>query len=151
MPVALAAILALAGVALLSALAPHAPSDPVAEARSIAADLRCPDCQALSVAESRTASATAIREQIARLLAEGRSPQQIRQHFVDRYGEWILLAPANPLVWILPVVALLAALGGLAWWLVALRTRPSPSPRGVTPLSADQRRRLDEEMEQLDG
>ncbi|MFW6078252.1 MAG: cytochrome c-type biogenesis protein, partial [Gemmatimonadota bacterium] len=55
-------------------------------------------------------------------LAAGRSPEQVRQYFVDTYGEWILLEPEatgfNLAVYILPVVALAA---GVAIVIVVLR------------------------------
>jgi cytochrome c-type biogenesis protein CcmH/NrfF len=46
----------------------------------------------------------------------------IKQHYVDLYGESILLSPSGSglgfLVWVLPVVALVIGAGGLA---IALR------------------------------
>ena len=48
------------------------------------------------MAESHTAAADAIRLEIAEQLAAGRSVDEVRQHFVDRYGQWILLQPADP-------------------------------------------------------
>ena len=94
LPVAAAALLALAAVAALQALRP---SDQTMadQSRAIAAELRCPDCEGLSVAESHTVAANAIRAEIAAQLAAGRSADEIRQHFVARYGEWILLAPRD--------------------------------------------------------
>lgn len=44
-------------------------------------------------------------------LAAGRSPDEVKAYFVDKYGEWILLRPKaqgwNMLVYVLPLVALL--------------------------------------------
>ena len=45
---------------LVEALAPPAPLTRAEQAVQIAGELRCPDCQALSVAESQTAAAAAI-------------------------------------------------------------------------------------------
>src|SRR5574337_478685 len=75
----------------------------------LAAELRCPVCQNLSVADSPSEMATQMREVIHEKLKNGESPDQIRNYFVSRYGEWILLSPArqgfNWLAWLLPFVA----------------------------------------------
>jgi cytochrome c-type biogenesis protein CcmH/NrfF len=118
------------------------------QVESLAAELRCPDCQALSVAESRTAASLAIRREIAAQLGAGRTADEVRRHFVDRYGEWILLRPASPLAWLVPLATI--AVGGavLAWWLRRRgRDAPAPSP----PVDEATRRRLDEEREALDA
>ena len=48
-------------------------------------------------------------------LAAGRSPEQVKKYFADKYGEWILLRPKargwNVLVYVLPVVVLLLGAG----------------------------------------
>ncbi|MEO8247574.1 MAG: cytochrome c-type biogenesis protein CcmH [Chloroflexota bacterium] len=143
-PLAVAGVLALVGVVALLP-APRAP-DPAA---TLAGELRCPDCQALSVAESRTAASIAIRREIAAQLAAGRSVDEARQHFVDRYGAWILLRPAAPLAWLVPLVAVVVALAGLAAWLL-LHRRPRARP--VTPpVDATTRQRLADETEALDA
>ncbi len=116
-------------------------------ADALAAELRCPDCQGLSVADSQTASAREIRRQIDELVASGASDADVRAHFVDRYGEWILLAPTSPAAWILPFAALALGVGALAAWLV--RRRPPP-PAQVT-LDDETRRRLHDEAEALDA
>ena len=93
-----------------------------ARAGDLAAELRCPDCEGLSVADSPTSSARAIRRDIERRIAAGESDSEIRQAYVDRYGESILLNPEGSglglLVWGLPVVALVVGAGGLV---IALR------------------------------
>ncbi|HEX2222108.1 MAG TPA: cytochrome c-type biogenesis protein CcmH, partial [Candidatus Limnocylindria bacterium] len=107
---AAAVLLAIAGIVAYRAVVPPAPGEGASAAR-LAAELRCPDCQGLSVAESRTAAADAIRAEIQRQLAAGRTPAEIREHFVGRYGEWILLAPRDPIAWLVPLAVLAAAAG----------------------------------------
>jgi cytochrome c-type biogenesis protein CcmH len=148
LPLAAAALLALVAVAALQAARPSDPPTAAEQARAIAADLRCPDCQALSVGESRTAAATAIRAEIAEQLAAGRSADEIRQHFVERYGEWILLAPTNPVAWWLPGVVVLAGAGLFGWWW--LRGRQGSVAGPAAPVSEADRRRVRDAAEQLD-
>ena len=90
-------------------------------AHELATALRCPDCQALSVADSTSTSAEAIRADLLRRTTAGESDAEIRQVYINRYGESILLKPTSTglglVVWVLPVVVLaLAAVGlGLAF------------------------------------
>ena len=152
LPVAAAALLALGALVALEVLRPTPALSPAEQAQQIAALLRCPDCQALSVAESHTAAAGAIREQIGELLAQGRNADEIRQHFVDRYGEWILLAPSAAFAWWLPAVVVLAAVVGLlAWLLVGRRLRPAATEPSAAPPTPADRQRIRDEIERLDA
>jgi cytochrome c-type biogenesis protein CcmH len=110
------------GVIVLAALAWAAwpgGSDQTAanRVRDLAAELRCPDCESQSVADSSTPTARAVRIDIRRRVAAGESDEQIRQAFVDRYGESILLKPDGGglglIVWGLPVAVLVLGAGGL--------------------------------------
>ena len=91
-------------------------------AAEVAADLRCPKCQALSIADSGAASAHAMRAQARSLLAQGYTREQVVGYFEQRYGEFVRLAPRarglNLIVWAAPAAIVL--LGVL---LVALRLR----------------------------
>ena len=93
-----------------------------ARAGELAAELRCPDCEGLSVEASSTSAARAIRRDIRARVDDGQSDEDIRQAYVDRYGESILLKPEGGglgvVVWGLPVAALILGAIGLA---VALR------------------------------
>ena len=147
--VALGALLALGlfiAVGIVGSPAPSAAD----RAASLAAELRCPDCAGLSVADSPTRSADEIRRQIDALVVDGLTDDAIRQHFVDRYGEWILLAPRSPIVWLLPAMALVAGVVLLVSWL-----RPRPRSDAQAPLDAPlpttERRRVHDEAEALDA
>jgi cytochrome c-type biogenesis protein CcmH len=144
------AILAVAGVLIagVAVLAPGGPPSTAQRADALARELRCPDCQALSVADSPTAAAAEIRRRIDELLAAGATDDEVRAPFVERYGEWILLAPSAPVAWLLPSAVVLAGVAGLAIWLVARRQAPAAAPRAV---AADERRRVHEEAEALDA
>jgi cytochrome c-type biogenesis protein CcmH/NrfF len=149
-PMAALGVVALAAAVGLQLLRQPEPLTAAQQAGQLASELRCPDCQALSVAESRTAAAAAIRDEIAAQLAGGRSASEIRGHFVARYGQWILLQPASPLVWLLPALVLLAGVASFGWWLRAAR-RNGP---GAGPTAAPddmERQRIRDEIEALDG
>ena len=94
----------------------------------IASRLRCPACQALSVADSPTDSSQAMRAEIRELLALGYSEDQVMRYFELSYGEFIRLEPKatgfNLLVWLAPIVALLAGAG-----LVVARIRAARAGR----------------------
>lgn len=80
----------------------------------IASELRCPVCQGVSVEDSPTELAQQMRAVVRDQLAAGRTPDEVRQYFVDKYGEWILLEPRasgfNLLVYVLPWLAMIAGL-----------------------------------------
>jgi cytochrome c-type biogenesis protein CcmH len=148
LPIAIAALLALAGLVMVELLRPAPALTQAEQAQGIAGELRCPDCQALSVAESQTAAAAAIRRQIVEQLGSGRTPAQVRAYFVARYGEWILLAPSSPVAWWIPVAAVIGGTGMFAWWW--RRGRATVAPAVLVPGSGV-REQIREEVEQLDA
>jgi cytochrome c-type biogenesis protein CcmH len=150
MPAAtLGGLLAVVALAAFIALQPRAEPTAAERVEEISRGLRCPDCQGLSVADSPTASAQEIRRQIDGLVAGGATNEEVREHFVARYGQWILLAPSSPLVWVIPFMVVLAGAAALGAWLFARRRVPAIAP--VTVLTAEERRRLHEEAEALDA
>jgi cytochrome c-type biogenesis protein CcmH len=145
---ALGALLGLVALVATIALRPAVAPSAAERADALAAQLRCPDCQGLSVADSPSQSAQEIRRQIDALVAGGAADDQVLAHYVNRYGEWILLAPTSPLVWLLPFGVVLAGAAGLAAWLLR---RPLPPPGEGSPPSAEERSRLRDEVEALDA
>ncbi|CAN5128144.1 hypothetical protein BH20ACT9_BH20ACT9_03320 [soil metagenome] len=134
-PALAALMLALAAVGLWRAEAPPSSVSRQTRVDAVAATLRCPVCQGLSVADSPSKMAQGMRSIVAEQLAAGRSPDQVRDWFVDRYGQWILLSPSPSglgwLVWLMPVVAVTG--GALAAVSVTRRRHRRPA------LTADDR------------
>lgn len=118
---------------------------------AIASQLRCVVCQNLSVADSPSEMARQMRDVIRERLAQGETPRQVTDYFVERYGDWVLLAPRASgiglLIWVLPFAGLFAGLGTVL--LVALRwtRRAKEAPGTVTP---DDRERIRLELERLE-
>jgi len=141
-------------LATLLLLAGPAAATPVDEktVHDVAAQLRCVVCQSLSVADSPSETASQMRGIIRERLAAGESPAEVRAYFVEKYREWILLAPPksgfNLLVWVVPFVGL-----GLGLVLVAVVLRrwsrkiPPGAPATVDPALRERIRREMSETE----
>jgi cytochrome c-type biogenesis protein CcmH len=88
-----------------------------AQARRLAAELRCPVCQGLSLADSPAELSQEMKDVIRAQLVDGRTPEEVKAYFVGRYGEWILLQPParglNLLVYVLPIAVVMTGLGGV--------------------------------------
>jgi len=96
---------------------------------AIASTLKCPVCSGESVAESDADASIQIRQEIAKRLDQGQTPDQIRAYLAapDRYGAGILLTPSrsgvSSLVWVIPVIALVVS--GAVLFVVFRRWRVS--------------------------
>ena len=137
----LAMVAALGAAFGYDALASHHRQSLDQQVAAIANQVRCPSCEDETAENSATQTAAAVRAAIRQRLLAGQSQAQIEAYLESRYGPGILLRPPagglSGLVWVLPVAAAVAALGGLA---VAFRRwRPSPA----APLSDEERALLD--------
>jgi cytochrome c-type biogenesis protein CcmH len=109
---------------------PRTTGDSALEARTsaVAAQLRCPVCQGLSIQDSPSELAQSMRSLVRDQLAQGKTPEQVKAYFVSKYGEWILLTPAphgfNLLAYAIPV---LIVLGGGFFILLAVRRWTTPA------------------------
>jgi cytochrome c-type biogenesis protein CcmH/NrfF len=86
---------------------------------AVSETIKCPTCRSQSAADSDAPASQAIRDEILRRIDDGQSDDEIRAYFASRFGEQILLTPrasgAAGLVWILPVIVLVAAAAGLTF------------------------------------
>jgi cytochrome c-type biogenesis protein CcmH len=124
------ALLALAAV-LVVAARPH-DATPEERVDRIAAELRCPVCQGLSVKDSTSETARQMRDLVAQRVREGRTDAEIEAEFRAAYGDWILLTPPvtswSGLVWIAPIAVVIA--GAL---IVSGRVRSRHMPASSEP------------------
>jgi cytochrome c-type biogenesis protein CcmH len=118
--------------------APH--GTPVAGAQlfqrthEVASLLRCPVCQGMSVADSPSEMAINMKEQVRELLARGYTEEQILKYFELSYGQFVLLKPKEPMVWILPIVALVI---GAAIVVLKIRNLERGGPISPPPPDVD--------------
>jgi cytochrome c-type biogenesis protein CcmH len=117
-------------------------------AQQVAAGLRCPVCQNLSVADSPSRLAREMRAEIEEQLRAGRTPDEVRAFFVARYGEWVLLEPTrrglNLLPWAFPFAAVVVGVG--IWVRVLRRRRRADDAAVPDPV----RRRIERELASLE-
>jgi cytochrome c-type biogenesis protein CcmH len=118
------------------------PGTDVVRLREIAADLRCLVCQNQSIADSHAGLAIDLRNQVIKLMGQGKSDAEIKQYMVDRYGEFVLYDPpfslSNALLWVGPF--LLVVVGAyLARGTIAARAAATP----VNMISPEQRDALE--------
>lgn len=82
------------------------------EVNAIAKDLFCPVCENTPLDVCPTDACKEWREEIRGMLAEGKSEEEIKQHFVDYYGARVLSEPPrtgfNWLVYVVPPIAIVA-------------------------------------------
>ena len=93
------------------------PQDSLLEARTkhVAAQLRCPVCQGLSLQDSPSTLAQEMRSVIREQLRAGKSEDEVKAYFVSKYDEWILLEPRargfNLAIYVLPAILLVGGAG----------------------------------------
>ena len=109
-------------------------SDPAQQARyqHIIHQLRCLQCRSESLADSNVTLAADLRRQVREMMAAGKSDEEIFQHMVDRYGDYVLYNPPlvarTLLLWGAPILLLLGG-GAIAVFVIARKSRlPDTDP-----------------------
>lgn len=77
------------------------------------AEIRCPKCLNINIADSNAPIAADLRESVANMLRNGKSNQEIKTFLRDRYGDFVdynpPLSPATIVLWALPLILLICA------------------------------------------
>lgn len=118
-------------------------------------ELRCPKCQNQNLAGSDAPIAKDLRDQVYRLIAEGKSDKEIIDFMVERYGEYVLyrprLSPSTLVLWAGPPVVLII---GIIILILVVRQRRvaglTNQEAAQSDLSADERAHLNEILNDTD-
>ncbi|TNE76062.1 MAG: cytochrome c-type biogenesis protein CcmH [Gammaproteobacteria bacterium] len=94
--------------------------------QTLVEELRCPKCQNQNLADSNSPIAADLRDEIFRMLEEGKTDREIVDFLVARYGEFVLYKPpvkeTTLVLWLTP--ALLLLVGLLTVFMVRRRQQP---------------------------
>lgn len=82
-------------------------------------ELRCPKCQSQTLAGSDAMISRDLKRELHRLIAEGKTDEEVVDFMVSRYGDFVLYRPplqANTyLLWFGPALLVLVGLGVFGW------------------------------------
>jgi cytochrome c-type biogenesis protein CcmH len=137
-----------------------AAADPQAlerEAKQLEAKLMAPCCWAQQVSLHQSPAADEIKQNVRKLLAEGKTSEQILDSYVAQYGDRILAEPPargfSRLIYVAPWVFLVASVGLVIVVIRRLRAvspAPARTERAAASPSEDEADRIDEELRNLD-
>lgn len=137
-----------------------AAADPQAlerEAKQLEGKLMAPCCWAQQVSLHQSPAADEIKQNVRKLLAEGKTSQQILDIYVAEYGDRILAEPPargfSRLIYVAPWVFLFASVGLVVVVIRRLRAVspvPARAERAAAPPTDDEAERIDEELRNLD-
>ena len=148
----------LLGLALFSAPAALAATDPEGWSYELAHELMSPYCPGRTLAECPSGKADTLRMWLHVQEASGRSLDEVKAELVERFGDGVLSAPRPEgfglAAYLLPVLAFLT--GGLVVWHflrkqtreAAARTGEAEAPAGsaASPADPELERLVDEEL-----
>lgn len=104
--------------------------DPVLNERywGLIREVRCPLCLNESIADSGAPVAADLRREVHRLVAEGKSDEEVKDFLSSRYGEFVLyrprVTPVTYALWGAPFFMLLV--GAFVFWRVLRVRRNQP-------------------------
>ena len=104
--------------------------DPELQARyeNIIGQVRCLKCQNQTIKDSNVFLAADLRREIRRLLAEGKTDQEVFDFLVERYGEFALYSPRKSgktlVLWLAPFLLLVG--GGIIGFRVIRKRMAMP-------------------------
>ena len=129
-------------------------------AQALNKELMCPVCPSETIDQSQVELAKQMRATVRERLADGESEQQIKDFFVDRYGDNVLAAPPargfNIVVWIVAGLVLPITAASLILALRVMRKRGETTSAPAQP-KADAEElegylsKVDEEMSETLG
>lgn len=114
--------------------------DPAMQSRyeAMTRELRCTVCQNQTIADSNASLARDLRREVRRLMAEGRSDQEIRDFLTSRYTDFVLYnPPVKPQTYLLWAAPALLVIGGLGVAVVVIMRRARAARENPESLESD--------------
>ena len=106
-------------------------------------ELRCMVCQNQTLADSNAGLARDLRKRVYNMVRSGNSNNEIIEHMVERFGDFVLYRPplkkTTVLLWFGPVIFLLIAVS--TFWIYSYRTRRKPIS-DLSPVEREKAQRL---------
>ena len=106
-------------------------------------ELRCMVCQNQTLADSNARLARDLRERTYNMVRSGKSNNEIIEHMVERFGDFVLYRPplkkTTVLLWFGPAIFLIIAVS--TFWLYSHRTRRKPIS-DLSPVERQKAQRL---------
>jgi cytochrome c-type biogenesis protein CcmH/NrfF len=116
-------------------------------------EVMCPVCGTPLSLASEAPQARRQRELILDLVEDCRSKAEIKEVLRAEFGDDVLAVPDDEgfelSAWVVPVLVLIAALGGIALAITRWRSAREPQPAAGPP-PADDRERLDRDLSRYD-
>ena len=107
-------------------------------------ELRCLVCQNQSLADSHADLAQDLRNEVYRILDEGKSNEAVIQFMVERYGDFVLYRPpVKPTTWLLWAAPFFLTITAVT--VVYFRRR---RPHQLIPLDSSEREKLEKILKQ---
>lgn len=121
------------------------------QVNAVAHQLYCPVCENTPLDVCPTQACAQWRATIKDKLAAGWSEQQIKDYFVQQYGERVLAQPStngfNLVLWVLAPLGVLVAVGVFVYYVRQMRqAAPVTSPVAPAETTDDYARRLEDEL-----
>lgn len=128
---------------------PPPPTAGADQVNAVAHNLYCPVCANVPLDSCGTAACALWRQQIADLLNQGYTDQQIYDYFAQQYGPGVLAAPPavglNWLVYVLPPLGVVAG-AVLLWRGFSAWKRKSPAAAAKSKADDKYSRQLEDEL-----
>lgn len=123
-------------------------------AAEIESGLKCPVCRSQSVATSRSFMAADMSRRVRQMVAEGKSKEEIREYFVARYGDYIVLSPRKEgfawVVWLLPFALVLGGAATIVGVARHWKGRPPAAAPAPPSSTSTYMQRLERELEETE-
>ncbi len=89
-------------------------------------EMRCPKCQSQNLAGSDASISQDLKRELHRLIAAGKTDEEVVDFMVSSYGDYVLYKPrvegSNLILWFSPFVLLIIGLSAFGW--IVIKKQP---------------------------